>query len=854
MAMVLVWAMFLFALIVSAAIPSAEALASEGWDAGYEPGKVLVVFENGATKASAGRAVTAVSSVDAESVDQVAWDGPAKMAKVDVAEGATVQEAIAELEAEGAVAYAQPNYLYKALDVPEGRGTFAQEQAAHTVQVTSALLPGVLTPQVVGTNDKLRYKQWYLSSINAYKSWDVAKCEGNVTVAVLDTGITMDHYDLKDRIVAPYDVVGNARTDNSPSVPDNSPDDESGHGTHVAGIIAAQADNAFGTVGVSYNANVLPLKVCYYSDQANTYITSSEDLASAYSYLLSRALEDVNEDGVVGTYAEEYNVRVANMSLGALYDEHAMSDEELAADKAVLDLVDHARTRGILTVCAAGNENSSSYSWPSDHTSCVSVIALDKQDERASYSNYGPAKDIAAPGSDIFSTVPLSYAAQGTTVRDSDGNMHCYADMSGTSMASPVVAGVAAQVFAANPNFTPDDVEDILYATAVDLGDPGRDDQFGYGKVDAEAAVKAANSIAATSIEDLPTLAKAGEEIQLSGRVLPTNATNREVEFALVDAGTTGAMLSGDVFTAQAPGMATLTATVVRGGANGADLVRTFTITVMAPEASSGQDGADRTGKADGSDAAGTSGGSNASNNANGGNVSGNMAGSNSANVSSGTFGAASNSSTAASTSANTASDSSNASAADSGSSTSTAGVSARPTLRVSGLQASYPFTGSLVKPALMVTVGGRLLKAGGDYRVTYSGNRNVGIAKGKITLAGNYSGKAAFTFKITAPSVPTETVKKLSAGKQLFTVYWTKLVSSKATGYQVRYATAKSMKKAKVKTVSKVSTNKLRVKKLKAGKAYYVQVRAYKKIGGKTFYGAWSVTKRVKTKESTQK
>lgn len=830
-------------LAASAALVPAVAFADDGWDEGYEPGKVLVVFKSGASKASADRAVMSVQSVEADSVDESILDGPAKIAKVDVAEGSTVEEAIVELEGEGAVAYAQPNYLYKLLDVPEGRGAFAQVPA-QGLQVQSALAPGTLVPQVVGTSDKLRYKQWYLSSINAYKAWDVAKCEGTVTVAVLDTGITMDHYDLKDRIVAPYDVVGNARTDSSPSVPDSSPDDESGHGTHVAGIIAAQADNEFGTVGVSYNANVLPLKVCYYSDRANTYITSSEDLASAYSYLLSRAPEDVNGDGSVGTYADEYNVRVANMSLGALYDERSMTEDEIAADKAVLDLVDRARTRGILTVCAAGNENSTAYSWPSDHTSCVSVIALDKSDERASYSNYGSAKDIAAPGTDIFSTVPLSYAAQGTTVRDPDGTMHCYADMTGTSMASPIVAGVAAQVFAANPNLTPADVEDILYATAVDLGEAGKDDQFAYGKVDAEAAVKAANSIAATSIEDLPTLAKAGVDLQLSGRVLPANATNREITFALVDAGMTGAVLSGTTFTATAEGTATLTATVVRGGASGADLVRTFSITVMAAETSSG------------SGNSGGSGGSGESGEANGSGGSGGSGGANNSNGASGANGTSESGSTNDANAAGSQADAGN-SAASGGSASSVAGASdagtsaaARPSLRVSGLQASYPFTGSVVQPTLKVSLGERVLTVGTEYKLAYSGNRNVGTAKGQITLLGNYSGKAAFTFKIAAPSVPARAVKKLTAGKKSFTATWAKLSSSQATGYQVRYSTAKSMKGAKVKTVAKVGTGKLKVKKLEADTTYHVQVRAYKKVGGKTFYGKWSGAKKVTTKK----
>lgn len=435
---------------------------------GYEQGKVLVVFNDLTTRPQANRAVLATQSVE----DGIVCG---KVAKLDVAEGSSVEEAIADLEGNPAVAYAQPNYLYELLDVPAGR------MAAGTQ---------ALSTQMAGTNDPLRYQQWYLSAINAYESWDHAKADGKVTVAILDTGITMDHADLKGRIVAPYDVVGDARSDYTDSVPDDSPDDEAGHGTHVAGIVAAEADNGVGTAGVSYNANIMPMRVCYYSDYAGTYITSSEDLAAAYAHLLSTADSDVNGNGRLESYAVEYNVRVANMSLGALWQPG--TPEEEAADRAVLDLVDRADAEGVLTVCAAGNDNSDAYSWPSDHDTCVSVIALDQYDNRASYSNYGKDKDIAAPGSDIFSTVPISYALQGVVVRDSEGGRHCYAEMTGTSMASPVVAGVAAQVFAANPNLTCDEAKKVLYTTATDLGDAGFDNQFGNGKVNAAAAVQAA--------------------------------------------------------------------------------------------------------------------------------------------------------------------------------------------------------------------------------------------------------------------------------------------------------------------------------------------------------------------------
>ena len=166
-----------------------------------------------------------------------------------------------------------------------------------------------------------------------------------------------------------------------------------------------------------------------------------------------------------------------------------------------------------------------------------------------------------------------------------------------------------------------------------------------------------------------------------------------------------------------------------------------------------------------------------------------------------------------------------------------------------------YAYTGKSIKPAITVKDGGKTLREGIDYTVSYRNNKNVGTAKVTVTGKGAYTGTKTATFKI----VPTGTsVSKLTKAKRAFTVKWKK--PSKAnlkqtTGYQVRWSTSKKFTKKATKTMTVKATSAagrkctLKVSKLKAKKTYYVQVRTYKKVGGKTYYSSWSKAKAVKTK-----
>lgn len=355
-------------------------------------GEVIVKFKDSVSDASAENTLYAMDS-------DVLKKLPADDIKLaEVPEGYTVKGFIDTLEKKPNVEYAQPNYAYS-LD--------------KTV------------------NDTYASGQWHLSKINANKAWDITMGSPDIRVAVLDTGIDLDHPEFSGQIYAQADVVDN----------DGSADDDTGHGTHVAGIIAAKADNSTGVAGIAPGVKLIVVDV----------------FGPSYAY---------TTDIVKGIdYAIDKGANVINVSFGCYQNDSALETE-----------INKATTAGAVFVAAAGNDNTTSTCYPSDYDACISVIATTSSDAKASYSNYGPLKDISAPGSNILST----YLNGG------------YAYMSGTSMASPVVTGVVALMLSANHGLNVDDVKNILYSTANDLGPEGKDDTYGYGRVDACAAVTAA--------------------------------------------------------------------------------------------------------------------------------------------------------------------------------------------------------------------------------------------------------------------------------------------------------------------------------------------------------------------------
>ena len=273
---------------------------------------------------------------------------------------------------------------------------------------------------------------WGVDHIEADKVHGSGMALGaGINVAVIDTGIDYNHADLAANYKGGYDFVND----------DSSPMDDNGHGSHVAGTIAAVKDGS-GVVGVAPSANLYALKVLG-SDGRGSY----SDIVAALNW------------------AAGNDMQIASLSLGG-----TTSSTTLA------DAVKNAYDNGLLIVAAAGNSGANSMLYPAAYSQVIAVGATTSSDTKASFSNYGSKLEMAAPGVSIKSTVPGGYATY-----------------SGTSMATPHVSGVAALVWSNGIATTNAAVRSVLQSSALDIGAAGRDSNFGFGLVRADRAVPAAD-------------------------------------------------------------------------------------------------------------------------------------------------------------------------------------------------------------------------------------------------------------------------------------------------------------------------------------------------------------------------
>lgn len=284
-------------------------------------------------------------------------------------------------------------------------------------------------------NDALYAGQWGLPAVSAPTGWDVTTGSSSVTVAVLDTGVDASHPDLARRLAPGTDLVNR----------DSDPTDDNGHGTLVAGIVGADSNNGIGVAGMDWNARLMPVKVLD---------------ASGSGYMSTVA------EGVV--WAADHGAKVINMSLSG-----ATGTSTLQSACA------YAYQKGVVLVAAAGNDGTDAPRYPAAYDSVISVGSL-SGDTRSSYSNYGATLELMAPGGLIYTT-----QKGGSYVR-----------ASGTSMAAPFVAGLAALVCSADPTAAPDRVRQVLAATATDLGATGWDPEYGWGRIDAAKALAALGAAA----------------------------------------------------------------------------------------------------------------------------------------------------------------------------------------------------------------------------------------------------------------------------------------------------------------------------------------------------------------------
>lgn len=411
--------------------------------AGAVPNQVLVKFSEGTS-----------DSVIAAYVRSVQGRVSAEMAELgvvvlDVPRG-KVAGVVADLQRLAIVEYAEPNFSASAFDT---------------------------TP-----NDTRWAEQYGPARMQAPAAWDLSTGANSITIAVVDTGVQSTHPEFAGRLVAGCDFVNR----------DTLPEDDQGHGTHVAGIAAAAGNNGSGIAGISWGARIMALKALD-ANGSGTY----QQIAQAI------------------VYAADNGAKVVNLSLGG------------SEPSAVLeDAVNYAVAQGAVVVAAAGNSGTNSPNYPAAYAAAIAVAATDSSNVRASFSNYGSYVDLSAPGVSILSTF-LSSA---------------YSSKSGTSMAAPHVAGAAALLMGYSNAFTtPAQVRAALETSALDLGTSGRDNYYGYGLVQLRSAMQFNAASALPTVTAAATVAAPGYVLARSD-TCPARAT-----YAWVDAtGGTRVVLADD--------------------------------------------------------------------------------------------------------------------------------------------------------------------------------------------------------------------------------------------------------------------------------------------------------------------
>ena len=387
-------------LLVFSAAARGEPVSVDRSPAGapYAAGELVVTYEEGASE-------RAVETLDEEA-------------------GAEVEQDLRELDAL-LLAFPEvkrdPSQDSREQDLEQIKEDLAQDPAVESVEY-NYLGQLAYTPD----DPKFRY-QWGLKKPGFPDAWDRTPDSG-ADVAVVDTGADVGHVDLRQKIAQAKDIVNG----------DSTVRDLSGHGTHVAGIIAADTDNHKGIAGGCPNCKLLVAKVF---DGKNTGTVAR----------FAKGIE----------WSANHGAEVINLSFV-----HPTSS---TVEK---NAIDYARDKGAVVVAAAGNNDTNNRTYPAAYLdSVIAVAATNRHDRRASFSNYGSWVDVAAPGVEVLSTIPGGYAS-----------------WSGTSMAAPHVSALAGLL--ASQGKSRANIEDLIIKTAVDLGPKGRDPYYGAGRISADQAVQ----------------------------------------------------------------------------------------------------------------------------------------------------------------------------------------------------------------------------------------------------------------------------------------------------------------------------------------------------------------------------
>ncbi|MFH1824857.1 MAG: S8 family serine peptidase, partial [Candidatus Firestonebacteria bacterium] len=321
---------------------------------------------------------------------------------------------------------------YKKIKLPKGK-----KVEEYLEQLKKNPLIEVAEPvsyyEIFTTPNDTRYsEQWCHIRMQSELGWSTSTGGSNITIAIVDTGVDYNHEDLAGKVIKGYDFANN----------DYDPMDGHGHGTHCSGIASAITNNAKGVAGVSWGAQILAVKVL--TDQGSG---SNESVAN----------------GII--YAADNGAKVISMSLGGTSD-----------SSVVHNAVIYAYNKGCLIVVARGNNGNDGIFYPAAYPECMAISATTIDDTLAYYSSYGGGVSVAAPGGGGSQSAGILSSLPGNN----------YGFYSGTSMATPQVAGLAALVWSSDTLLTRDEIKNYIQLGVDDLGDVGYDEKFGYGRINVD--------------------------------------------------------------------------------------------------------------------------------------------------------------------------------------------------------------------------------------------------------------------------------------------------------------------------------------------------------------------------------
>ena len=348
---------------------------------------------------------------------------------VGTAAGVSVGETLAMLRRNGDIALVRPDYRARLADAPNDTYFLSYQYNLRNIGGLIDLGGGISFQTTAGAD------------IKATGAWGSAKGDPQTVIAIIDTGVDMTHPDLVAKLVSSgRDFANN----------DDDATDDFWHGTHVAGVAAADTDNGVGIAGVAWNCRILPVKVTDASGDG------------FYSWII---------DGII--WATDQGADVINLSIGGDVD-----------DPFLKDACKYAHDKGVVVVAAAGNDGIAAVLYPAAYDDYVlAVAASDYDDTIAGFSSFGPEVDVTAPGVWVLGPAPQWYVGPGFLP---------YLFGSGTSMAAPHVSGMAALIRSAKPDLPVDSIMKIIRYTADDINKatyPGRDDHAGYGRINMERAL-----------------------------------------------------------------------------------------------------------------------------------------------------------------------------------------------------------------------------------------------------------------------------------------------------------------------------------------------------------------------------